>query len=265
MSNSKFLKSIVIVVIGFSLSACASSGDTVYDPFEPVNRIMFNLTRTIDKAVLKPVAQAYGHVPKPVRNGVRNFFNNLSEPYTFTNDLLQGEAKRAGTSSARFVINSTIGLAGLIDVASDMGLHAHKEDFGQTLGFYGIAAGPYIFIPILGPTNFRDGVGRIITNTTNQATYDHADIENDVIYAGFAINSIDLRERHSGLFDDIERSSVDYYATVRNLYSQNRRGEIDNGKTNIDDLPDLDEFDEFDDYEETPATSVAKTAKEDYK
>lgn len=265
MVKAKSGKSAIITAIclvSLALSACASTSDpyapdtptaridtlgtNVYDPFEPFNRVLFEINDTLDKTVLKPVAYVYRNLPTPARDGVRNFFNNLREPITITNDLLQGQLKFAGISLTRFVVNSTVGLAGVIDVANNLGLAPHYEDFGQTLGFYGVGEGPYLFIPFLGPSNLRDSTGLISSGLINQSIYAAADINDGVLYTSYVLNGIDLRERSLEFGDNIEQSSIDYYASLRNLYTQKRRSDIDNGKININDLPDLDDYDDYD-------------------
>ncbi|MGC6511732.1 MAG: VacJ family lipoprotein [Parvibaculales bacterium] len=248
MITAKIYRFFLITFMAFGLGACASPGAGTFDPLEPVNRVMFDVHNSIDRAVLKPAAKVYGVLPEPARQGVGNFFSNLGEPFSMVNNLLQGKITRAGSSLARFGINSTIGLAGLIDVASAMGIEQHKEDFGQTLGHYGVAPGPYIFIPVLGPTTLRDGAGQIGTTTLDSNAWDEAGVT-DAEYAGATVlNGLHFRHEGLELLDEIEKSSIDYYASVRSLYLQNRASEIKDGKTDIDDLPDIDMFDEDEDY-----------------
>ncbi|MBW8892593.1 MAG: VacJ family lipoprotein, partial [Burkholderiales bacterium] len=144
-------------------AASAESVDTGYDPLQGFNRGSFGFSMGLDRAVLRPVAHGYMAVtPSPLRRRVSAVVYNLGEPSTTVNDILQGKPKRAGRSSARFLINSTIGVLGIWDVATGMGLKAHDADFGQTFGRYGVRPGPYLYVPVIGPSNFRDGVGRVL-------------------------------------------------------------------------------------------------------
>lgn len=239
---------ILLLSTALGLGGCATANnEAVYDPLEPVNRVMFNMHEKIDTALLKPVARGWRYVPEPARDGVRNFFANLGEPYTFVNDILQGKMKQAGTSLTRFTVNSTIGIVGLIDVASHMGLEAHREDFGQTLGIYGMGEGVYLFIPLLGPTNMRDGLGWVGTQSMSRKAYDNVDIKRSEFYTAYAVQGIDTRARLLDTLDDVKNSSVDYYASIRSIYTQNRRSEISNGETDVNDLPDIDDMDDWDD------------------
>ncbi|MGC6472275.1 MAG: VacJ family lipoprotein [Parvibaculales bacterium] len=261
MTTTKFSRFLLIFFMAFGLSACASTSNGTYDPLEPVNRVMFDVHNSIDRAVLKPAAKAYGILPEPARQGVGNFFSNLGEPFSMVNNLLQGKFTKAGASLARFGINSTIGLAGLIDVASAMGIERHKEDFGQTLGHYGVGPGPYIFIPVLGPTTLRDGAGQVGTTTLDSNAWDEAGVT-DSEYAGATVlNGLHFRHEGLDLLDEIEKSSIDYYASVRSLYLQNRASEIKDGKTDIDDLPDLDMFDDEDGYYDDASDNKEKDFK----
>lgn len=138
----------------------ARAQEAVDDPWEGFNRDMYAVHDSVDRAVLEPVARGYRSVtPGPVRTGVRNFLRNLRSPVTFVNDLLQGEIERAGVTFVRFGVNTTVGMAGLLDPATSMGMERHDEDFGQTLAVWGVEPGPYIFVPVLGPTTLRDGAG----------------------------------------------------------------------------------------------------------
>ncbi|MAM94232.1 MAG: hypothetical protein CMI61_06320 [Parvibaculum sp.] len=211
------------------------------DPLEPMNRYFFELNKFFDTILLKPVATWYdGVVPEPGRNGIRNFLDNLRSPVILANDLLQGEWDRAGTTASRFGINTTVGLLGLFDPAADWGMPQHSEDFGQTLGTYDVAEGPYLFLPVLGPAPPRDLTGFVVDQFFDPLTYIYWDDSSDVPLIRFAVNGIDQRARSLDTLDQIERTSVDHYATVRNLYRQIRKNEIANGKRDFDDLPDID-------------------------
>jgi phospholipid-binding lipoprotein MlaA len=196
------------------------------DPLEGANRVMFEVNQVLDQVLLRPVAVVYrGVLPDFAQDGVRNFMNNLNSPVIFANDLLQGDTDRAGVTLARFGINSTIGLGGLFDVASEFDLPYHDEDFGQTLGTWGLGEGPYLYFVVRGPTNVRDLTGFVVDRGLDPLTY--VNWGNDELeYAPIArtvLNVIDLRARNIDTLDEIERSSVDYYASIRSLY---RRGQM---------------------------------------
>ncbi len=268
-TKNTLINFVSISLLAFSLSACASTQNTVQDPFEPVNRVMFGVHNTLDKAILKPTAQVYGFLPEPARDGVGNFFFNLGEPFTMINGALQGKFDKAGTALARFSVNTTIGIGGLFDVASRMGLEKHKEDFGQTLGHYGMGPGPYLFIPVLGPSSIRDGAGQLATAGLDSTAWDEAGVADSTYVGMTALAGIHARHGGLTLLDEIEKSSVDYYASVRSLYLQNRASAIQDGETNIDDLPDLDELDELDAFDDdaydAPNQNVRPVKEPDYK
>lgn len=216
-----------------------------YDPLENLNRAFFALDMDLDDAIFKPTAYAYRWiVPKPGRKGIRNALNNLESPVIFVNDVLQGEMSRAGTTTARFLINSTIGLLGLFDVAKSMGLPRHEEDFGQTLGAGGVGGGPYLVLPILGPTNFRDMTGRLIDLAFDPLTWMGGTNAQTIAISRFVLDAISQREANIESFDEIERTSIDLYVQVRSIYNQHRQAEIKNGRDSMSDLPDLSGLDQ---------------------
>lgn len=242
-----------VLGLAAALSACASSSidasidDSFNDPYEGFNRKMFAVEQSLDAWVVEPVARGYDKLPHPVKRSTRNFINNLASPITLVNDVLQGQLSRATTMTLRLGINSTIGIYGLFDPASAMGFERHTEDFGQTLAVYGVAPGPYLYVPGLGPMPPRDLAGWTVDWAFDPWTY-IADGDIGVAFGSYALDGIDSRAANLGIIDEIERSSVDFYATVRSLYRQNRKSEIANGVTDIDDLPDLDDLDSLDDF-----------------
>ena len=242
---------ILPIILSLTLAACggaAVNGGGQYqdanDPYENFNRKMFAFNMALDEYALEPVAKGYLYVPEPVRMSVRRFIDNLTSPVTLVNDVLQGQWSRAGTTGARLGINTTLGLLGFFDPATSLGFTAHDEDFGQTLAVYGVAEGPYLFLPIFGPAPPRDLVGMSVDTIFNPVTYILDDGLSGPVLV-FAVAGIDSRATNIGIIDEIERSSVDYYASVRSLYRQNRQSEIDNGKTNLDELPDIGVLDDF--------------------
>jgi phospholipid-binding lipoprotein MlaA len=243
---------IVGLVLALSLTACATRPDPsnlpavqayeeANDPVEPLNRYFFELNRFFDIILIKPVATWYdGVVPEPGRDGIRNFLDNLRSFVTVANDGLQGEWDRAGVTATRFGINTTVGVLGIFDPATGWGYPQHREDFGQTLGTYDVPEGPYIFLPVLGPSPPRDLTGFAVDAFFDPLTYIYWNGPYTVPVTRFVVNGIDVRSRNLGTLDQIERTSVDYYSTVRSLYRQSRASEIANGETNDDNLPDID-------------------------
>ena len=202
--------------------------DTVYDPIEPFNRAVFFVNDQFDTYLLRPLAFAYGWVtPEPVRLAVRRAFLNLGSPARFANDLLQLEVEDAGETGARFLINSSIGVAGLVDVAENIGLPHHPSDFGQTLHSYGAGAGPYIMVPLLGPTTLRDGAGRIVDTVFDPFTYMLDDWPEGLALGAGA--GLVKREELFVVLDDVKLNSVDYYAGIRALYYQDRATDLRRG------------------------------------
>ena len=224
-----------LLVLLFSLPVFS---EEVSDPFEDLNRDIFIFNEKLDEKLLKPAAIAYRKVtPQFARSGVTNFFNNLEEIDTTINQVLQGEIKHAFNDAGRFVINTTIGLFGLIDVASKMGLERHEEDFGQTLGVWGFDSGPYIMIPFLGPSNPRDLLSRPISSFLS-GTFAMED--DDVKITLLGIDALETRER---LLDAETLIIGDKYIFVKDAYIQSREYEINNGSTEddefLDDMEDI--------------------------
>ncbi|QNM96317.1 MlaA family lipoprotein [Chitinimonas koreensis] len=202
------------------LAACATPANH-YDPLEPVNRKVYAFNSTVDKAVLKPVAQGYVAVtPKPVRTAVTNFFGNLEDVYIGASNLLQGKWREASTDAGRVLFNSTLGLAGLIDIATPAGLPKHNEDFGQVLGKWGVASGPYLVLPLMGPKTLRDTadtVGGMYVDP-KRAIQDQA-VKNSLT----ALDIVDLRARLLGAESVINEARFgDEYSFVRDSYLQRR-------------------------------------------
>jgi phospholipid-binding lipoprotein MlaA len=220
------------------------------DPIEPFNRFVFELNRGLDRIIIRPVAEVYREVlPRPVRDSVRNVFNNLRSPVIFANDLLQGETERAGDTFGRFVTNTFVGLGGIFDVADGeyagdvkQTIPYHNEDFGQTLAVWGADEGPYLVLPLFGPSPLRDTAGMVGDAVLDPFTWlvanEHA---LGVSVTRFAVRGIDTRSRNIETIDEIERSSIDFYAAVRSLYRQRRAAEIANGRGGDEDggLPDI--------------------------
>jgi phospholipid-binding lipoprotein MlaA len=200
----------------------------VYDPAEKANRKFYRFNKRLDKYFLKPVAKAYrAVVPQPVRNAFSRALRNLGEPINVLNAGLQGDMKQSMVSFWRFAINSSIGIGGLFDVAGSGGLPYRKEDFGQTLGKYGLDAGPYLMVPFWGPSNVRDLTGKVIDSLSDPFNYWFTEYGVAARTAGYAVVT---REELLDTLDEVERVSLDPYATIRSGYTQRREDMIDNGE-----------------------------------
>ena len=211
--------------------------DEVNDPFEEFNRKTFEFNENVDEKILKPVAKFYSNFPPKIKNGVTNFFNNLEDVETSINQFLQGKPKKSINDISRFIINSTIGLAGFIDVASKIGLERHEEDFGQTLAVWGVGSGPYIMLPGLGPSTLRDTLSRPVSSFSS-ITFHMTDT--DVNIALKTIDAIETRER---LLDVESLLSGDKYSFVKDAYIQSINYEIKDGINVEDDF--VDDMDDF--------------------
>jgi phospholipid-binding lipoprotein MlaA len=233
-----FVRKLAAVLIALGSAGCATVPSNQNDPYEPTNRKIFALNESLDKNVMLPVAKFYSRaVPWPARDGTHNFLANLDVPVTFANDVLQGEASRAADSFGRFVINSSVGIGGLIDVAGKAGVEEHKSDFGETLGVYGVGEGPYLVLPMLGPSNPRDALGYGVDIVMDPSTW--ISWRSSIFYklGRDAVKIVDERAQNIETIAEIERTSVDVYATERSLYRQHREAEINHGKANIENLP----------------------------
>jgi len=210
------------------------------DPYEPTNRAIFDMNLSLDKYFAKPIAEVYNTVvPEPARDGVHNMLTNMDLPVTFANDVLQGEPLRATQTLGRMTINSTLGIGGLFDMATHMGIPDHTEDFGQTLGVYGAGEGPFLVVPLIGPAPPRDLGGKVVDIFFDPFTYARFDGYKTLGYTRAAMDLVDVRARNIDTLEQIERTSVDFYATQRSLYRQYRNSEIRNGKPDTSDLPEL--------------------------
>ena len=228
---------------------------TIPDPLEPINRGIFKFNTALDIVLLDPLASGYNAIlPEPIRNGIRNFLRNLRTPLYAANNLLQGNVGDAGVSTARFIMNSTVGVAGIFDVAKTQGLNFEQEDFGQTLAVWGVGDGFYIVWPLLGPSSLRDSAGmgvdayadpvRIITFNND---------EEWIYYTRNGIEALDTKAQLVDTMKDVRKTSLDYYSSVKSIYEQRRTALIrDNVYTDqykIDKGDDYGNYDKYDDYE----------------
>ena len=211
-----------------------TSGE-VKDCFESVNRATFKFNQVLDGVVFEPLAKAYRILPSPVRSGTSNALDNLSTLVTIPNNLLQGDLKKATVNTGRFIVNTTIGIVGIFDVAEKVGFPEYeKEDYGQTLGVMGVGEGCYVVLPVLGPSTVRDTVGSFANLIGGDPWY-NVTVANDTQYfsdfdywASRAGTGIDFRAKNIDSFDNLEKNSIDFYASVRSLYLQGRQQKIAN-------------------------------------
>jgi phospholipid-binding lipoprotein MlaA len=243
---------IALTFAGLPLAGCATQSATApdaqaaeaYDPLEPVNRAVYNVNEGADILVIRPVAEIYrGTVPDPIRTAVRNFLQNLAAPLVIANELLQGDFPGAQTAFERLLVNTTIGIGGFVDIA---GMYLDKpflyEDFGQTLAVWGVPSGPYLVLPILGPSNFRDAGGRVVDFVADPV---NASVDSNAFsYGRTGASGIDTRAGLIEPIDDIRRNSLDPYATLRSLYFQRRQAEILDGKVAPSQEVDFPEYDD---------------------
>jgi len=220
----------VVLAALFGVAGCASTPDGLRDPrdpLEPYNRAMHRFNTDFDNAFLKPIAKGYRYVtPEPVDRSVTNFFNNIDDITSAVNNLLQFKLSRFGSDVGRVVVNSTVGLLGILDVATNMGLPSYKEDFGQTLGYWGLGPGPYFVIPILGPSTIRDTVGwagDIYVDPFISVS------KNEIYWGALGLRVIDRRADLLQAGDILEEAAVDPYSFLRDAYLQRRRHKVYDG------------------------------------
>ena len=223
----------------------------VKDCFESVNRGIFAFNQALDGLIFEPLAKGYRHLPSPIRTGTSNFVGNLSTLITIPNNLLQGNLAIAGKNTLRFVVNTTIGIVGLFDPASSIGLNSYeKEDYGQTLGKWGFGEGCYVVLPVLGPSTARDAIGSLGNYMGGDAWY-NVTVKNDTryfsdfdYYASKGAGGVDFRAKNFDDINNLEENSIDFYASVKSLYLQDRRKRILNatGATQTQDDSDWEEI-----------------------
>jgi len=219
----------VSAIAALSLSACATgAARNPDDPYEDFNRSMFEFNDGLDKAVIEPVAKGYRAVTnEPIRGGVNNFVNNLGEPVTFANEVLQGKVGNAAGTVGRFLLNTTVGIVGIFDPASAIGIKRTDEDFGQTLGVWGVGTGPYLVLPLLGSTNPRDLFGLGADAAMNPINYAEFEKDDATRVGLAALGGLAAREDAIETIDDV-RTQVDPYTTVRRFYVRSRAAAIGN-------------------------------------
>jgi phospholipid-binding lipoprotein MlaA len=210
------------------LSGCATTQSRV-DPFEPWNRAMLEVNDVVDGNFVKPVAEAYvKYTPEPIRSGISNFFGNIEDLFIGLNNVLEGNGNRAGDDFGRVLLNSTFGLGGIFDLASMMGIEKHTQDFGITFGKWGIPQGPYLFVPLFGPTTLRDGTGTAIRAYLGPTTYifGNVPLRNSI----WGVGAVDARAQALGAESMIDAAALDRYRFIRNAYLRARRYQVYDGK-----------------------------------
>lgn len=224
--GARLRHSALALVLAVLLSGCATSGNPK-DPIEGFNRAMFAINDGVDQAVLRPVAVGYDTVlPSPVKKGVSNFFGNISDVFTGVNNILQGKVAHGVSDFGRVLLNSTVGLFGLIDVASDVGMEKHDEDFGQTFGRWGADSGAYVVLPLMGPSSVRDAIGTVVDSNTSLIPHiDDVSVRNSLL----ALNLIDKRAGFLAADKVVDAAALDKYSYVRDAYLQRRTNLVHDG------------------------------------
>ena len=245
-------KIIITSLISIMLSTNVSAGTDgennisknikpVKDCFERLNRATFSLNQGLDKAIIKPIPKAYRFLPSPVRTGTGNVLDNLSALVTIPNNILQGEFKKAGINTGRFVVNTTIGIAGIFDIAKKIGFSDYeREDYGQTLGAMGVGPGCYLVLPVLGPSTVRDTAGSFINilggdpwyNASISANNEY--LSNSQYVTTKVVAGIDFRAKNIDSIENLKKNSMDFYASVRSLYLQDRQQKIKNNNGTLE-------------------------------
>lgn len=214
-----------------------------HDPWERFNRSMSHFNNKLDHAVLKPVATGYKKItPDPLEKGLHNFFSNLGEIKIILNDLLQLKLSQTAADTGRFIVNSTFGLAGFFDVAKHIGMHKHDEDFGQTMGYWGLNSGPYLVLPLFGPSSLRDGPGLLIDRYANPIR----EVKDDTArYSLYFLDAIDTRAQLLEAGNILEKASLDSYIFAREAYLQRRLKQIHDGEATTEETTPEEEIDIF--------------------
>ncbi len=236
----RLLAILALVVMG--ISACATKPpaddpdaiadyEQTNDPLEPTNRVFYAINNGLDTVILRPAAQAYRYVvPGPVRQGLHNVLSNIGTPVQLTNDILEGKPRRAGDTTMRFLINTTAGALGIFDVATKWGYPDHDADFGMTMAVYGVPEGPFLFLPVLGPTDPRDAAGFGADIAIDPFTWVGGPHDTGLTafnWSRYGLNAINSRERVLDSLDQIKKTALDPYATFRSLYRQHRHAQIE--------------------------------------
>tara|TARA_B100000989_G_C19491514_1_gene450027 strand:- start:654 stop:1394 length:741 start_codon:yes stop_codon:yes gene_type:complete len=246
MKLFKFFK--IILPTFLIISFAATNTKAAEECFEGVSRSIFKFNMAFDKAILKPIAKGYNKLPDPIKNGTNNFTSNIATLLSIPNSLLQGNIKQVGHSTGSFLVNSTVGILGVLNPAEKMGLKPHKEDVGQTLGAYGVGPGCYLVLPILGPSTVRDSVGLIADTFVDP--FAHVTIRekellgvsgNNIDYFSVkGVTAVDFRADNDRNFESLEKNSLDLYSSLKSVYLQSRENKIRNSIEDEDEWGSLD-------------------------
>ena len=249
LQTSGWLKALTAVLAMVVLSGCSSTPDDPYadkrDPFEDVNRVMWDFNQEVDEAVIKPAAEVYKKVPEPIRTSLHNMFENLQEPWSVVNNVLQGKPTGAAVSAGRFFFNTTIGLLGLLDPATEMGLTKREESLGQTLAVWGVPDGPYLMLPIAGPTVLIDRG----TDWVDGNYFPYTEIDSDWDIPRYTVKGLRARLSLSKQEQMLE-NSLDSYTFVKEAYFQNWRYQVYDGNPPPEEDEGNESFDDFEEFEE---------------
>lgn len=232
-------------VLAFVTGCATGPNANPADPLEPLNRQVYRFNNALDDAVLKPAATVYVKVlPSPVRTGVNNFFGNLSDVWSFANSVAQLKLQDSAQTFMRLNVNTFFGLGGILDVATELGIDRHSEDFGQTLGRWGVGTGPYLFVPFYGPSDLRDGFGKVADSVGDPVSWSLGDITTTFGQVRAGVNVAQARVDIDDTLEGVRRDTADPYATLRSGYSQNRAFKIDQARgvsqaKQVEQLPDF--------------------------
>jgi phospholipid-binding lipoprotein MlaA len=254
--NNLLLGMTALLLASLALTGCASSNNdtaltetgAIYDPLEESNRKFFAFNQAIDNAVINPIARGYkAALPQPARTSIDNVLRNLKSPTIFANQLLQGDLEGAGTVLVRTSINTLLGIGGIFDVAAYEGIEHEHEDFGQTLATWGVGHGPYMVVPVIGPSSARDYIGFFVDSYADPLRWYAFNVEKEGLYYGkTAVEYVSLRASLMSLLEELENSSIDYYAATRSAYYQRREALTNDQDPNevntAQDIPDYDDF-----------------------
>jgi phospholipid-binding lipoprotein MlaA len=241
MRSGRPIRLVSLSVLLVGLSAAPSFAQTdISDPWEGINRKFFAFNEGLDRALIGPLSNAYAVIPSPLRTGISNFGRNLGEPVVFINDLLQGRPGQAASTLGRLAINSTFGLLGLLDVAKAGRIPHHDNGFGTTLGRWGAKPGPYLFLPLYGPSSVRDGIGAGGDVALNPLTYARYPGRIEIGAAVTVTHGLQRRIDAGPELDTVRQTSTDPYATIRSYYLQSRQAEVSGKPVDIETLPDFD-------------------------
>ena len=238
----------IIIFLTVSIAIISSNANATEECFEKVSRSVFKFNMIFDDIILEPVAKGYNKLPKPIKTGTNNFTSNISTLLSIPNSLLQGNLKQVGHATGSVIINTTVGILGFLNPAEKLGLNPHKEDVGQTLGYYGVGPGCYFVLPILGPTTARDSVGLIADTFVDP--FAHITIREKELfgvsgntldyYSLRGTKAVDFRSNNITNFESLEKNSIDLYSSMKSAYLQSRENKINNSEAEDDEWGNLD-------------------------